>query len=111
MNKLFYALTLITMTLAQQFATANEIGDSYIEHADLILNLEKSKVTNGVHGYLLATPCSNCPQKRIEVADTTEIFLKGKPADPNELTMKIDWQGMVFFNSGTPAVATRLMLQ
>lgn len=103
-------LTLILLILSAS-ATAIDLSDSYIEHADIILNLEKSASTGSAYGYLLAKPCSDCQSLRIEVNENTEFFLNGKATNPTALDLKIDWQGMIFFTSDKPAIATRLMLQ
>lgn len=111
MKILFSAFVFIFATTAHGLANAEAPGERYIEHAEIILNLERTDGTEDAHGYLLAKPCENCTQTRIEVNESTEIFLNGKPTKLDALALKIDWQGMVFFNSGSPAIATRLMLQ
>lgn len=104
------SLALILLILSAS-ATAIDLNNSYIEHANIILNLEKSPTSDGAHGYLLAKPCDDCQSLRIEVDEGTEFFLNGKKTNLNELGLKIDWQGMIFFKSSNPAIATRLILQ
>lgn len=111
MKILFSAIIFIFATTVYGIANAETPGERYIEHAEIIINLERTDGTENAHGYLLAKPCENCTQTRIEVNEHTEIFLNGKPTKLDALALKIDWQGMVFFNSGSPAIATRLMLQ
>lgn len=111
MKILLSVFIFIFATTVHSLANAEPPSERYIEHAEIILNLEHTDGTEDAHGYLLAKPCENCTQIRIEVNESTEIFLNGKPTKLDALALKIDWQGMVFFNSSSPAIATRLMLQ
>ncbi|MHA6495297.1 hypothetical protein ACX0MV_18940 [Pseudomonas borbori] len=107
-GRVFLALMFSMVATA---ATASEENIKYIEFADIVLNLETSPESDDIQGYLLATACETCSPVRIEVDRHTEIFLNGRRTDLEKLALKIDWQGMVFFNSRKPAIATRLLLQ
>lgn len=101
---LFFIFNLTTIAMAE------EQTEHYIEYADIILNIQQSPENNAMEGYLLATPCDNCPPTRIEVDQRTTIQINGNPVSLEKLGMKIDWQGAVFYLQSKPPVATRLML-
>lgn len=92
------------------FVTAEEQTENYIEHANIILNIQQDPSSGSVAGYLLATPCSECQPTRVEVDQRTAIHVNGNAVSLDKLGMKIDWQGAVFYLPGKPPVATRLML-
>lgn len=103
-------LFLIFIINLPAFVTAEEQAEHYIEHANIILNIQQDSSSGSVAGYLLATPCSECQPTRIEVDLRTAIHINGNPVSLDKLGMKIDWQGAVFYLPGKPPVATRLML-
>lgn len=111
-RKLFLATLTAPLTLSLTiFASAQEPeSEHYIEHANIILNIQPQPNSSTAVGYLLATACSTCTPTRIEVNESTALYLNGTPIPPKSLGLKIDWQGAVFFTPGTPPVATRLML-
>lgn len=112
LRNLFLASIVATLTFPLAFtASAQELAkEHYIEYANIIINLQTLPGTDSAKGYLLATPCDTCAPVRIEVDESTELFVNGAPSTAQKLGLKIDWQGAVFFTPGTPPIATRLML-
>lgn len=86
-----------------------EAPPKYVESAIIILNLT-NKADEGTTGYLLATPCTGCEPLKMQVTSQTALYLQGKPSSFSELGMKIDWQGSVFYEPGTPPTVTELFL-
>ncbi|UXY53968.1 hypothetical protein [Pseudomonas tohonis] len=110
-----YATLSTVALLAATFATstyADEVQEAppkYIESAVIILNLT-NKTDEGASGFLLATPCTGCEPLKMQVTNRTALYLQGKPSGFSELGMKIDWQGSVFYEPGTPPTVTELFL-
>jgi hypothetical protein len=104
------AATLLFIFNLPTFAMAEEQAEYYIEYANIILNAQQDPNNASVTGYLLATPCDECPPTRIEIDQRTTIQINGDPVSLEKLGTKIDWQGAVFYLPSKPPVATRLML-
>jgi hypothetical protein len=111
MKKKIVTLLFISSIALSTLCAAENLNEHYIEHADIVVNVDKIDGTGHMQGYLLAKACDGCKQVRIEIDSATEIFLNGRRTDAGALVLKIDWQGMVFFSDKTPKTATRLMLQ
>ncbi|MGA4632640.1 hypothetical protein ACPA5B_02030 [Pseudomonas solani] len=105
------AVALLAATFAASTSAdeAQEAPPKYVESAIIILNLT-NKADEGTAGYLLATPCTGCEPLKMQVTSQTALYLQGKPANFSELGMKIDWQGSVFYEPGTPPTVTELFL-
>lgn len=111
MKKTLATLLFISSIALSALCAAENLNEHYIEHATIVINVDKIDGTDHMHGYLLAKACDECKQVRIEIDSATEIFSNGRRIATEALALKIDWQGMVFFSNKTPKIATRLMLQ
>jgi len=111
MNIILKTILFTAFITLSMLSTAEDFSETYIEHANIVLNVNKAEDAKPQHGYLITKACDDCKQVRIEIDNATEFFLNGRRIDVAELALKIDWQGMVFFSNETPKTATQIMLQ
>ncbi|WP_339486626.1 hypothetical protein [Pseudomonas sp. EL_65y_Pfl2_R95] len=112
MNKLIALIALLIATTALPAHAANEESTNdplYIESAVFILNIKNSAPGN-VDGTVLATPCTGCAPISLALDKNTLLYINGTPAQYDQLGLKIDWVGSVFYTPSSPAVATELFL-
>ncbi|SNS27018.1 hypothetical protein [Pseudomonas segetis] len=110
MKKLIALIGLILTTAA--LATSSNADDKepqYIESAVFILNI-KNSAPGSIDGTVLATPCTGCAPLTLKLDNNTVVYLNGKPVEYNQLGLKIDWQGSVFYTPSRIPVATELFL-
>ncbi|MGX5220808.1 hypothetical protein ACVTMO_19495 [Pseudomonas segetis] len=109
LTALIYMLVATVMLPALAIADDAEPEPLYIESAVFILNI-KNSAPGTIDGTVLATPCTGCAPVTLKLDDDTVVYLNGKPVEYNQLGLKIDWQGSVFYTPSRIPVATELFL-
>lgn len=110
MKKLIALITILFTTItAPNFSAADDTQPSYIESAVFILNIKNSAPEN-VDGTALATPCTGCAPVALKLNSSTRLYVNGTPAKFDDLGLKIDWVGSVFYMPSSNPVATELFL-
>lgn len=87
---------------------ASEAEPIYIEEAKLLLNITKEQ---SQQGNILAYRCEKCPAETISINENTLFYKDGRPTTPDQLGLKIDWQGSIFYLPGSPNVATEVFVE
>ncbi|ARU89809.1 hypothetical protein [Pseudomonas sp. M30-35] len=112
MRKLIALIGLLVTTITLSTPVVADDAEPeplYIESAVFILNI-KNSAPGTIDGTILATPCTGCAPITLKLDNSTIVYLNGKPVEYNQLGLKIDWTGSVFYTPSRFPVATELFL-